>query len=154
METVDSFLRVSHYCLPVLAVFIVLLCLRALLRRRMPSLGKARIVNEANGKTYPLRYRETSLGRSKTCDIVLDYPTVSRLHAVIVCAKEGWYIAESSGSQAKVNGLKVNKRADIASGDKITLGNVNLKFENSKETPRPRKAASKSSQKQVKNGKN
>ncbi|MBQ8942952.1 MAG: FHA domain-containing protein [Clostridia bacterium] len=98
----------------------------------MPSLGKARIINEANGKSYPIKYRETSIGRSKTCDIVLNYPTVSRLHAVIVCAKEGWYIADSSSSTLTVNGLKVNKRADIASGDRIGAGNVTLRFENLK----------------------
>ena len=101
----------------------------------MPSLGRARIINEANGKSYPIKYRETSIGRSKTCDIVLNYPTVSRLHAVIVCAKDGWYIADSSSSTLTVNGLKVNKRADIASGDRIGAGNVTLRFENLKAAP-------------------
>ena len=106
----------------------------------MPSLGRARIINEANGKSYPIKYRETSIGRSKTCDIVLNYPTVSRLHAVIVCAKDGWYIADSSSSTLTVNGLKVNKRADIASGDRIGAGNVTLRFENLKTAPAREKA--------------
>ena len=112
----------------------------------MPSLGRARIINEANGKSYPIKYRETSIGRSKTCDIVLNYPTVSRLHAVIVCAKDGWYIADSSSSTLTVNGLKVNKRADIASGDRIGAGNVTLRFENLKTAPareKPRNASQK-----------
>ena len=115
----------------------------------MPSLGRARIINEANGKSYPIKYRETSIGRSKTCDIVLNYPTVSRLHAVIVCAKDGWYIADSSSSTLTVNGLKVNKRADIASGDRIGAGNVTLRFENLKTSP-ARERAKNTPQKQTK----
>lgn len=130
MEILDGYLLLSHYLLPGFAVMIVLLCLVALLKRRMPSLGSARIVDTLNGKSYPIKYRETSIGRSKACDIVLNYPTVSRQHAVIVCAKEGWYIADSSGAGTTVNGLKVNKRADIASGDKIGVGNAVLVFEN------------------------
>lgn len=133
MEGLDSYLVLAHYFLPVLAIIIVLLCLSALLKRRLPSLGSAKIIDCANGRSYPLKYRETSIGRSKTCDIVLDYPTVSRQHSVIVCAGDGWYISDSSSSGTTVNGLKVNKRADIASGDKIGLGNALLVFENKKQ---------------------
>lgn len=133
MDTLQTYLYLSHYGLPVLAVLIVLLCLRALLRRRMPSLGSARIINPITKESYPIKYRETSLGRSKICDVMLDDPSVDRQHAVIVCAKEGWYIADRSGAQTKVNGLKVNKRADIASGDRITLGKVTVIFENVKQ---------------------
>ncbi|MBO4894702.1 MAG: FHA domain-containing protein [Clostridia bacterium] len=136
MDELYSFLVFSHYLLPVFAVIIVLLCLVALLRRRMPSLGRARIIIESSGKSFPIKYRETSIGRSKACDIVLKPDDVSRQHAVIVCAKEGWYIAESSGSPLTVNGLKVNKRADIASGDRIGVGSVMLRFDNPKQRTR------------------
>lgn len=133
MEILDGYLLLSHYLLPLFALLIVILCLVALLKRRMPSLGSARIVDTVSGKSYPIKYRETSIGRSKACDIPLDYPTVSRQHAVIVCAKEGWYIADSSNAGTTVNGLRVNKRADIASGDKIGVGNAVLVFENKKQ---------------------
>ena len=42
-------LQVSHYMLPLLAVVILLLCFSALFKRRQPPLGKARLVNTANG---------------------------------------------------------------------------------------------------------
>ena len=73
----DFVLQISHYALPVLAVAVLVLCFSALLKRRAPSLGKARLVNTANGDAFPLVSRETSLGRHKTCDIILNYPTVS-----------------------------------------------------------------------------
>ncbi len=125
-------LHISHYAFPALAVIIVLLCLRALLKRRMPSLGKARLI-DSKGNFYQIKYRETSIGRNKTCDVIIEDETVSKLHAVIVCAKDGWYIADSSGASTTVNGLKVNKRADVASGDRIGLGKAQLIFENIKE---------------------
>lgn len=124
-------LAISHYALPVLAVLSVALCLSALLKRRMPSLGNARLINTANGDSFPLGYRETSLGRHKTCDIVLNYGTVSRLHAVIVCSKKGWYVADvRSSTGVKVNGKAVEKRQFVKNADKISLGGATLIFEN------------------------
>ena len=127
----DFVLRISHYSLPVLAVAVLLLCLSPLLKRKPPSLGKARLVNTANGDEYPLVSRETSIGCHKNCDIILNYPTVSRVCAVIVCAKDGWYIsAIRSNSEVKVNGKKIAKKEFLKTGDKITIANINLIFDN------------------------
>lgn len=133
MEQLNSCLSIAHWCLPALAFIVVILCLWALLKRRLPSLGKAKIKIPSTGEEYLIRYRETSVGKGRTCDIVVDSPTVARVHGVIVCAREGWYIADSNGAGITVNGLKVNKRADIASGDKIGIGNITLIFENLRE---------------------
>lgn len=124
-------LRISHYTLPVLAVAILILCLSALLKRRPPSLGKARLINTINGDEFPLVSRETSIGRHKNCDIILNYPSVSRLGAVIVCAKTGWYITGiKSDTEVLINGKKLEKKQFLKTGDKITLGNITLIFEN------------------------
>lgn len=127
-------LQVSHYMLPILAAVILLLCVSALFKRRQPPLGKARLVNTANGDSFQLTTRETSVGRQKNCDIILNYPTVSRVQAVIVCSNKGWYItAVSSGSGVTVNGKKIEKKEFLKTGDRITLGNINLIFENKKD---------------------
>lgn len=121
----------AHYLLPVLAIAILLLCFSALLKRRPPSLGKARLINTVNADVFPLVSRETSIGRHKNCDIILNYPTVSRVHAVIICAKDGWYITGIySDTEVTVNGKPVVEKALLKSGDKITLGDINLIFEN------------------------
>lgn len=126
----DAALKISHYALPVLAVLILVLCLVALLKRRLPSLGNAKVINTANGDAFALRYRETSIGRSPKSDIVLNYSTVSRLHAVIVCSKKGWYVADArSSTGVKINGKKIDRRGFIKSGDKIALGGAVLIFE-------------------------
>lgn len=127
----DYVLRISHYALPVLAVAVLALCLSALLKRRPPSLGKARLVNTANGDDFPLVSRETSIGRHKNCDIILNYPTVSRVCAVIVCAKNGWYITGvKSDTEVLINGNKLEKKQLLKTGDKIILGSITLIFDN------------------------
>ncbi len=127
----DFVLRISHYSLPVLAVAVLLLCLSPLLKRKPPSLGKARLVNTANGDEYPLVSRETSIGCHKNCDIILNYPTVSRVCAVIVCAKTGWYITKvKSETEVVVNGKTLEKKELLKTNDKIKLGEITLIFDN------------------------
>ena len=98
----------SGYVLPPLALVILGLCLGALLSRRNQDLGKIRIVNTANGDVFPITGRETSLGRHKNCDIVLNYETVSKQQAVIICKKDGWYIKKVSGAAADHDGLRLH----------------------------------------------
>ena len=127
----DFILKISHYSLPVLAVAVLLLCLSPLLRRKPPSLGKARLVNTVNGDEFPLVSRETSIGRHKNCDIILNYPTVSRICAVIICTKNGWYITKvKSETEVKINGKPLEKKELLKTNDKINLGNIILIFDN------------------------
>lgn len=121
----------AHYMLPVLAVAVLILCFSALFKRRPASLGRARLINTVNADVFPLVSRETSIGRHKNCDIILNYPTVSRLHAVIICSKDGWYITNiRSDTPVTVNGKPIEKKELLKSGDKITFGSINLIFEN------------------------
>lgn len=130
----ESVLSFSRYALPILALLIFLLCFVALLKRRPVSLGSAKLINLTDKDVYPLVRRETSIGRNKNCDIFLKYATVSRLHAVVVCAKDGWYVTDiRSQAGVLINGKKIDKKAYIKSGDKITLGTVTLMFENLKD---------------------
>ncbi len=131
----EDILYLSRYILPALALIIFFQCIVALLRRRPPSLGSAKLIhNTPQREVYQLVTRETSIGRNKKCDIVLTDPTVSRLHAVVVCAKDGWYVADVK-SQAGVllNGKQIEKKAFIKTGDRITLGADTLTFENLQE---------------------
>ena len=121
----------AHYMLPVLAVAVLILCVTALFKRRPASLGKARLINTVNADVFPLISRETSIGRHKNCDIILNYPTVPRMSAVIICAKDGWYITGiKSDTPITVNGNPVDKKLLLKTGDKITVGSINLIFEN------------------------
>lgn len=127
----DYLIGISRYLLPLLTVTVLVLCFSALFKRRAPSLGNANLISLANGDVFPLTSRETSLGRYKNCDIVLNYPAVSRQHAVIVCSKKGWYISQAKHSaDVFINGKHIDKKAFLNSGDKITVGNITLVFKN------------------------
>lgn len=72
-------------------------------------------------------YWENSIGRSKTSDIALADPTVSRDHAVLYRREEGWLVADTaSKSGVRVNGEKIQNKAPVHVGDSIQLGSTTL----------------------------
>lgn len=72
--------------------------------------------------------REWSLGRSQLCDVVLEDPTVSNLHAVIRWENGYWEIQDNrSTNGVSVNGKKVT-RTVFENGDTLTVGNIKLVF--------------------------
>ena len=83
-----------------------------------------------NGTSLPLTHWENILGRSKTADIYLNYPSISRQHAALCRGEdENWtlYDLGSKGGTA-VNGEKVASSVPVKLGDTITLGGVPLIF--------------------------
>lgn len=124
-------LDIAHIALPVLAGAVLILCFSALLRRQPPSLGRAELVNAADGEVFPLTTRETAIGSHKSCDLVLTDPAVAGLHAVVVCTKNGWFVsAVGKETAVKVNGAPAETRTFLKTGDQIALGGVTLVFNN------------------------
>ena len=124
-------LDIAHYALPILAGAVLILCFSALLRRQPPSLGRAELVSAEDGEVFPLTTRETAIGSHKSCDLVLNHASVSRLHAVVVCSKNGWFIsAVGKEDPVSVNGVPVEKRAYLQTGDRIDIGEISLQFNN------------------------
>ena len=77
----------------------------------------------------PLMHWETLLGRSKACDVVLDYPTVSRSHAVLTRYDDGSWTISDIGSKGGilVNGKSVSMEV-VEPEDVISLGGVEFKL--------------------------
>lgn len=76
------------------------------------------------GASFPLTAAETTLGRSETCDIPLESPTVSRHHARLTRQGDE-YILDDLGSTlgTYVNGVSIGKSTyPLAPGDQIRLG--------------------------------
>jgi signal transduction histidine kinase len=75
-----------------------------------------------------LRPRSYTVGRARHNDIALNEPSISKLHARIDY-QEGHFFLEDAGS---LHGVYVNatriRRAELAPGAQIQLGNVTLKF--------------------------
>lgn len=63
------------------------------------------------------------LGRSEACDIVLPHPLVSRRHATVHVAPAGAIeLEDHSTNGCAVNGAKLQGRALLRPGDKVTIG--------------------------------
>ncbi len=121
--------EISRYALPILTVIILALSVAALLRRKNPQPVNVRLINTVNGDSYDITGRETSVGTFKDCDIIIDYPTIAKHHAVIKCGKDSWYIIPLSPDfPVYVNSSEIKKSAIITAGDKITLGKIDLLF--------------------------
>lgn len=126
METIT---QIGRFALPALGALILGYCLFSLLRKKYNSVTGTFLQNTANGDILPLRNGETSIGRSKNCDIILNYTTVSRSHAVIAKRKKGWFVVDTrSTTGTNVNGEPVNQKVCLEDGDIITLGGASLVF--------------------------
>lgn len=82
--------------------------------------------------SYDLRELETTIGRSRECDIFLEDLAVSRLHATIRLLSDGSYEVEDRGSATGtfVNGTRI-MRYRLAEGDIVQIGSSRLAFRRS-----------------------
>ena len=118
-----GFLRVAA---PVLALLILLrVAIPMLTFRREPEIWAWLCFSD--GKKLSLTHWENVLGRHRSSDVVIDFPTVSRTHAVLTRYDDGsWTIRDSdSKSGVFVNGQK-GKIFALEPGDTITIGGLNM----------------------------
>jgi hypothetical protein len=81
------------------------------------------------GTRHEIERPVLTLGRARECDIVVDDPSVSRRHAELRRQPGGFTIVDlNSTNGTQVNGKKV-EQADVADGDRIMLGQTELRFE-------------------------
>ncbi len=70
------------------------------------------------------------IGRSRDCEIVLDDAGISRRHAELRPAGEGWTIEDlGSTNGVLVNGRAVRGAQALQSGDRVELGSTEIVFE-------------------------
>ncbi len=80
------------------------------------------------GLEIALTDRATSLGRNISCDICLDHGFVSEEHAIIRRANGGYEIEDlNSRHGTSVNGEEIHRKS-LKNGDRIVIGNFELKF--------------------------
>lgn len=115
--------------MPVYAIFIVYQCYAAMRRRRRPEKPLVTLFNTATGEKLPVVFWENSIGRSKSSDVVVDDPAVSRSHCVLLRRKDGWFITDTdSKSGTFLNGKRVIRRTQVKINDIITVGNSEFEF--------------------------
>jgi len=127
---IETILSVNRFALPLLGLGIAVVCVLRLLRhRRTQGPPSAFLLNTVNRDRLPLTRFENALGRSKHCDVVLNYPAVSRFHAVIAKRREGWVVIDTGSSGGtKLDGRPVEKRAPLRHGQKLNFGSFDFVF--------------------------
>lgn len=90
---------------------------------------RASLVESASGHIVDISRAETSIGRAKTCDLVISDISVSRFHAVLSKRKSGWLIFDTNSTAGvKLNGKKIEKRAILNDGDILKFGKAEYIF--------------------------
>ncbi len=121
-----NFLR---YAMPVLTALLLLRCALPLLTfRREPEIWAW--LNLPDGTQVPITHWENVIGRSKSSDVTIDFPTVSRNHAVLTRYDDGSWTITDAGSKdgTLVNGRKVEICA-LKPTDRISIGGVEMQLQ-------------------------
>ena len=128
LELAKAFGTVWKYIAPFIALIILWRVARPLLGFRQEPETWAWL-QLSDGQKLPVTHWESILGSAGSCDIILDFATVSRSHAVLTRYDDGsWSITDIGGKNAVyVNKKKVSVAA-LKYGDKISLGGVELKL--------------------------
>lgn len=122
--------EISRYFIPIVTLIILTKCMMTLWLGQPKEKTYGYIVDMYDGEMYELNMWETSIGRSNSCDVVINYDTVSRFQAVIARRNDSWYIHDlRSKSGVKVNGRKIEKKQTIKDGDVLTFGSMRFRFE-------------------------
>jgi hypothetical protein len=70
------------------------------------------------------------IGRSSSCEVVLEDPNASRRHAAVTQSSTGWQVEDlGSTNGVKLNGRQVVGAHELRPGDRIKLGHTELVFE-------------------------
>lgn len=87
-------------------------------------------VTLSNGARYELYHWENVIGRAKRSDIRINYPSVSRNHAILSRDEAGtWRVNPlNRSSGVLLNGKRMLEPAKLSPGDAIAVGGVELFF--------------------------
>ncbi|HIR57183.1 MAG TPA: FtsW/RodA/SpoVE family cell cycle protein [Candidatus Gallacutalibacter pullicola] len=121
------FLYLLRVLTPALSIWIVVRCFISLRRGRRSEDPVVMLEEVSSHAKIPVLYWENSIGRSRSCDIVLPDPNVSRDHAVLMRRESGWIITDTgSKSGTYVNHRKVTEPRILKPGDVISMGATSL----------------------------
>jgi len=90
----------------------------------------ARALLVTDGRRLVVGAGGATIGRSRSCDVVLADANVSRRHAEVRPRGGGWTIADlGSTNGVAVNGVRIERAQALRPGDRIEVGTTVLTFE-------------------------
>ncbi len=125
----EWYCHIVRWVMPVLALIILTSIIRSMLKVKNPKETWAYLESDSLGR-FPVTHWETLIGRSKICDIIIEFLTISKQHcALIFDGKKKWKVHDlSDDGQILINGNRIGNEGSIASGDTLSLGGVDFVF--------------------------
>lgn len=123
------FIMVIRIILPILAVMILYRCVKSYFSEKQENEVWG-YLTLPNGSRIELNHWENVIGRAKSSDVLLEYPTLSRSHAAFIRDdKANWtvYDLDSKGG-ILLNGEEVDYSASVKHGDVLSLAGVQMVF--------------------------
>ncbi len=119
---------IMRYGAPILVGLLLLWCgLPLLMGRREPEIWAWLVL--PNGERLPITHWENVIGRSRNSDIVLQFPSVSRSHAVLTRYDDGtWTISDADSKGGTFLNDEQIDICPIFEGDLLQIGGVELEF--------------------------
>ena len=116
---------VVRFVFPLLALMILVGAIRSLWKVKHPDEVWGYLVLR-NGVRLPITHWENIIGRAPSCDVQLEYPSVSRQHAALIREDDGSWTIYDLGSKGgiKVNDLPVDEYALVEDGDTVTFAGI------------------------------
>lgn len=126
-------LAAARYVLPFLALWVLARCVRSMLREKYEPEIWGYVLDGDGDEVFPLTHWENLLGRTRSADVSLTDPSVSRVHAVLIRNDRGlWRLYDTfsrGGAWVNEKNAEDEEGADVRSGDTITLADKELVFE-------------------------
>lgn len=127
----------AKWILPVLALWLLLRCVRSMLRERYePEIWA--YLEAADGSRAALKHWECIIGRAKSCDVVVDRASVTRTHAALIRDDRGrWRLWDLSGGSTAIGALRDEGRGiDVRDGDTLFFADHPMTFHDLNEAQR------------------
>ncbi len=129
-ELIGYIIGGTRYLMPLLALWVLLRCVRSMLRERYEPETWAYLV-DLNGERHPVNHWESVVGRSRSADVVLDSPSVSRIHASLQRDGAGYWTVSDLRSKGGtfVNGEEADILEPVRDGDVLEFAGEELVFQ-------------------------
>ena len=95
---------------------------------RATTASGGRLVSLVDGKEYNVPAGGLVFGRDASCDVVVPQAEVSRRHAEIVPAEQGYLVKDTSANGLFVNGERVQGEHLLARADVVRIGSEEFRF--------------------------
>lgn len=131
----------AKYILPFLAIWVLMRCVRSMLREKYEPETWAFLVGE-NGEKKRINHWECIIGRSLSADVVINDPAVSRVHASLMRDDEGnWSLSDiGSKSGTGLNGREADWDEPVSDGDVLSFAGKPFTFRDIDEKKRAAQA--------------